>query len=227
MDQESSVCLVDLDSTRHPKLTLSLRSSFSVHVHDIDDILATSDQHESIVVIFSRHSVHDVIDKVSQLRSKFHNSLMIVMGEFINPKIYAELLQIGVEDYLQMQNADELEFRLKVQKTKASRSEMEVVKIANLVIDPNSRAISSIDTKQTFYLSPIEISLLLTLIHAMGRSISRQEVKKACWGAKPVSDNALNRKLFEIRRVLAQLEARITVKTIYGSGFAIQKLDDT
>ena len=47
-------------------------------------------------------------------------------------------------------------------------------------------------------------------------------MKRKCWGQIYVSDNALNRKLHEVRRALKEISQIVTIRTIYGTGFVLE-----
>jgi hypothetical protein len=47
-------------------------------------------------------------------------------------------------------------------------------------------------------------------------------MKRRCWGQIFVSDNALNRKLHEVRRTIRDLSSQVNIRTLYGTGFMIE-----
>jgi DNA-binding winged helix-turn-helix (wHTH) protein len=47
-------------------------------------------------------------------------------------------------------------------------------------------------------------------------------MKRKCWGQIYVSDNALNRKLHEVRRALKEISNVVSIRTLYGTGFVLE-----
>ncbi len=72
------------------------------------------------------------------------------------------------------------------------------------------------------FLSPIAAILLSHLIQSKGMVLHRKVLKHKAWGKFVVSDNALDRKMHEIRAALQEISDHVKIKTTYGLGFAIE-----
>lgn len=101
-----------------------------------------------------------------------------------------------------------------------SRQSGQRVKIGDLEINTFSSTISG--GKGSKSLSPTEMNLLKTLATAKGHIVDRSIIKRECWGKEDrVSDNALNRKLHEVRRAVSLVSEEVCIKTVYGHGFKL------
>jgi DNA-binding response OmpR family regulator len=67
-------------------------------------------------------------------------------------------------------------------------------------------------------LSPINQKLLRTLVASNGTMVTKMKLKMAAWDRRGVSDNALDRKLFELRTLLKHLGSRVEIVSLYGAG---------
>jgi DNA-binding response OmpR family regulator len=74
-------------------------------------------------------------------------------------------------------------------------------------------------------LSATEINLFLSLLQARGTIVPRSTLKLRCWGQIAVSDNALDRKVYEVRRALREIGSQLNVGTAYGVGFSVEHVD--
>jgi DNA-binding response OmpR family regulator len=75
-------------------------------------------------------------------------------------------------------------------------------------------------------LTPIEIKIVATLAESVGGVVPRETMKQLCWGDMEITDNALNRKIYEVRRTLRKLSEDVNIRTIYGLGFELSVRGD-
>jgi DNA-binding response OmpR family regulator len=134
-----------------------------------------------------------------------------------------EAMALGADDFIAkpFNNAD-LANRFKIRKAALEkRAARETVVIGDMTIDTLQRSV--VTGKGQKYLSPTEIKLLSELAKAKGGVVSREILKTRCWPGGDVTDNALNRKLYEIRRRIKPLSAKIDIRTVYGVGFVMEE----
>jgi DNA-binding response OmpR family regulator len=103
----------------------------------------------------------------------------------------------------------------------AKRAARETILFGDMSIDTMQRSVTS--TRGQRFLSPTEIKLLSELAKASGNVVPRDMLKQRCWPQMTVSDNALNRKLYEIRRRLKPISDSVNIRTIYGVGFVMEQ----
>jgi DNA-binding winged helix-turn-helix (wHTH) protein len=71
-------------------------------------------------------------------------------------------------------------------------------------------------------LSVREIALLGELIRANGVVVPKPVLKRELWKGLAVSDNALDRKIFEVRKALKEVGSKVEIHSIYGVGMVLR-----
>ncbi len=228
MGQEEVTCIVVLDKDTSPSRRLIESSThLSAKIFpNIAELLGASGDYK-IVAIFidTDHIGQDSLAEYLHLvKEKWPTSPLIALTGDRTVDSILELFRVGMDEFLLKPfNNEELAIRMQVKQAQIGKERERAVTVADVSVDPNTRSIKNLANNKVKYLSPIEVNLLSILLSLMGQSISREMVKRKCWGTTNVSDNALNRKLFEVRRALSQIGSDLTIKTLYGSGYAIQK----
>lgn len=95
------------------------------------------------------------------------------------------------------------------------------VRLGDLIFDRDVRKLENSGSGKSEFLSPIDAKIISALMSAGGELIKRDQIKKACWPGDTVTDNAVNRKIHEVRRLLTKISECVEVKTVYGHGFAL------
>lgn len=108
--------------------------------------------------------------------------------------------------------------RLADQAAKQSRQSFQ---FGEFTFDCGHRMLSG--NQGTRYLSNTETNLLLCLLQAKGTIVSRETLKMKCWGGLKVSDGALDRKIYEVRKALQEIGGDASsIRTSYGVGFGLE-----
>lgn len=71
--------------------------------------------------------------------------------------------------------------------------------------------------------SPREVEILGYLIRSNGLLIDKNTLKSRIWGSISVSDNALDRKLFEVRRAIRTVSSVVEIHSVYGHGIELRQ----
>jgi DNA-binding response OmpR family regulator len=134
-----------------------------------------------------------------------------------------EAMALGADDFVAKPiNSYEVTNRVNVRlKALAKRAARETIAFGDMSIDTMQRSVTS--TRGQRFLSPTEIKLIAELAKAGGNVVPRDMLKQRCWPQMSVSDNALNRKLYEIRRRLKPISDSVNIRTIYGVGFVMEQ----
>ncbi|MDA9951684.1 response regulator transcription factor [Oligoflexaceae bacterium] len=74
------------------------------------------------------------------------------------------------------------------------------------------------------YVSPIAASIIAHLAQAGSNFVSKENLKKYCWGDFKVTDNALHRKLHSVRQYLKNVSDGVQVQTKYGVGLRLENV---
>lgn len=72
------------------------------------------------------------------------------------------------------------------------------------------------------YVSPIAASIIAHLSQSGHKFVSKDNLKKYCWGDFKVTDNALHRKLHSVRQYLKNVSDTVQVQTKYGVGLRLE-----
>lgn len=96
-----------------------------------------------------------------------------------------------------------------------------VFSLGPLVVEPALRQLRSplgrIET-----LEPLVLQLLIALRASLGRTLSRDDLIAACWDGRIVSDDAINRAVSKLRRVLGDLgEGAVRLETVPKVGYRL------
>jgi len=93
-------------------------------------------------------------------------------------------------------------------------------RLGSLLVEPSARTVRSGDRSEI--LEPRVMRVLVALGEAPGTVLSRDELIELCWDGQIVGDNAINRVISLLRRVLEQLaEGAVHLETITKVGFRI------
>lgn len=72
---------------------------------------------------------------------------------------------------------------------------------------------------------PRVIQVLVALADARGRVLSRDDLLQLCWQGRIVGDDAINRAVAEVRRIVAEVGAGFEVETVPRVGYRISGVD--
>jgi len=163
------------------------------------------------------------LDILPKLKEKWPFSPIIVITGDHDDDAVGKALSGGADDFIYKPiNPGEVLARMQTRVAElAKREAQEIVTLGDLVIDMVHRVITN-QSKQQRFLSPTEMNLLGCLLAAQGTVVKREAMKRRCWGQIFVSDNALNRKLHEVRRNLKELSTQVNIRTLYGTGFILE-----
>lgn len=131
------------------------------------------------------------------------------------------LLAKGLHDFIEIPAESQLVARRLAQRIAAYniRSKESTRQVGPLTVNLMQRTVSN--GRETSFLTPIETRIVTTLADQMGAVVERNSMKQLCWGDSTITDNALNRKIYEVRRTLRKLSDTINIRTIYGLGFEL------
>ena len=163
------------------------------------------------------------LDIIPKLKERWPFSPVIVVTGDRQDDAVSNALSKGADDFIfKPVNPKEVVARMQTRMADLARRQAdEVHTIGDLVVDRAHRSILN-SNKQQRFLSPTEMGLLNCLLSAQGTVVPREVMKRRCWGQIFVSDNALNRKLHEVRRILKDLSSQVNIRTLYGTGFMIE-----
>lgn len=154
-------------------------------------------------------------DHLRAVRAKNRSAVVLAV---LPPNAASETVQAalaaGADDFV-MNSASAEEILLRT----AARTQLNPQRAGAMTIEPEGRVIKG--DKGSKFLSPIDFRIIQLLVSALGNVVTREKIKAECWPSTEVSDNAMNRKIHEVRRIIASVCPQLTIRTVYGLGFAL------
>ena len=217
---------MDLDPNVHTMISKATGiESKWLQSPDLPSDHETSESHPLAVFLDAKMSLSGPANGtlIPKLKDLWPLSPVIITTVSEDRDIITEAVALGADDFVHKPfSPEELNSRLNIRlgalKKKAAKESIEV---GDLIIDTMQRSVAS--TKGQKFLSPTEIKLVSELAKSHGQVVPREMLKRRCWPNAKVSDNALNRKLYEVRRRLEPLSDKVTIRTIYGVGFILDE----
>lgn len=206
----------------------NLKNIISQH-HDTTVFIRLEHEENRVSKVYDAIVVDiDLFDGVKELTfmpllrrlSPFSPIILMTGSEQLD--LTSDVLAQWADDYvLKPINSAWLSMRLAVRIAEfKKRDRSDKFKVGDVHVDSVARTVSCDGIQKS--LSPTEMNLLKCLVSARGSVVERDVMKRRCWGRENVTDNALNRKLHEVRRVLENISGQVIVKTIYGTGFVLE-----
>ena len=155
-------------------------------------------------------------------RLQNHGSVVLaVLSQNASGETAQAALEAGADDFI-FDSASAKEIMLRcVARTGSSEKQMESVHLGDLTVDAVGRLVKA--EGGTRFLSPIDFRIVHVLAIAGGNVVTREKIKDECWKSENVSDNAVNRKIHEVRRIISAISKQVGIRTVYGLGFALVK----
>ncbi len=149
--------------------------------------------------------------------------LMLTARDTLEDKVAG--LDAGADDYLVKPfEMDELDARLKAMLRRAS-GEMtsQNLRVADLTLNTGTYEIERAGKRLS--LTPICLKLLMTLMKASPRVISRRDLERAVWDDFVPDSDALRSHLYNLRKVIDKPFDRPLLHTVQGLGYRLAELD--
>jgi DNA-binding response OmpR family regulator len=165
------------------------------------------------------------IEYIPILRRIWPYTPIIVVTEDHTSKLIGDALTSGANDFVRKPLLDsELTDRLDARLSEMQQHQQnKIIRFYGLIINAPQAMITYND--KTEYLPRLEIKLLKTLIDQNGKIVRRTTLHRALWGSLRVSNNALDRKVSNVRRALRDLDANIAIESIYRKGYLVKLAD--
>ena len=166
--------------------------------------------------------ISNVSEALGQIRQIWpYASVIIAADETKISEVYP-LLAAGASDFISLNASDsELEEKFLIRiGAYLARVQDSSRSFGRLTINLLQRTVTN--GKDTAHLTPIEVNIVRTLADNLGGVVERNVMKQMCWGDAEITDNALNRKIYEVRRTLRRLSESVNIRTIYGLGFELK-----
>jgi DNA-binding response OmpR family regulator len=162
------------------------------------------------------------LNALPDIRSLWRNCPIIVITADPAEEPISEALTRGADDFI-LKPLRPREIVARVQARLADHSLKQAshsLEYGDLKLDQTHRLLRG--PKGEHFLSPTELNLLASLMRGAGTTLERATLKNQCWDHIVVSDNALDRKVFEVRKALLDVGSHCAIGTAYGIGFFLE-----
>ncbi len=162
------------------------------------------------------------LDVVPIIRSLWPSTAIIVMTGDSNDKLVGQALALGANDFIRkpiskLEIMARLKARIEDLKEKNGHT---LLRFGDLRLDLRHKSMTGPGGQVA--LSAREIGLIAELVRANGVVVSKDALKRELWGHVAVSDNALDRKVFEVRKSLRRVSRSVVLQSIYGVGMVLR-----
>lgn len=219
--QEYTITLDD-DPIVHRMIQKALGMK-SIAFTSAEKLLSSAERYHPVAAFIDIHlDTASGLDIIPTLRAKWAFCPIIVVTSDPSDEAVTEALACGADDFVRKPiRPKELTARLHTRLLDQAQKEAKnTIHVGDVNLDRAHRYLKG--PKGDRYLSSTELNLFLSLVQARGTIVPRKTLKLRCWGEIAVSDNALDRKIYEVRRALQEVGSRIGISTAYGVGFALE-----
>ena len=162
------------------------------------------------------------LDIVPQIKARWPQCPIIVITGDSKESVVGQALAIGADDFiLKPIRPGELVARLLTRKSEIDlRNNQTILHFGDLTLNLRHKALAG--PKGQCFQSPREVEILAYLIRVNGVVIDKANLKRRIWGNISVSDNALDRKLFEVRKAIKGVSDTVEIRAVYGQGIVLR-----
>lgn len=163
------------------------------------------------------------LDIIPDIKARWPEAPVIVLTADSNEFLVSQALANGADDFiLKPIRPTELVARLATRKNEIDlRNSHTLLRFGDLVLDRRNKMLSG--SKGQRFQSPREAEILAYMIQENGAVIQKANLRQRIWGDIVVNDNAIDRKLYEVRATLKDVSDRVEILSIYGQGVALRQ----
>jgi DNA-binding response OmpR family regulator len=170
----------------------------------------------------------DGLDLCRKLRTDARRDtpiLMLTARDTQQDKIVG--LDAGADDYLVKPfDIRELEARINaLLRRRRGAVASELLQVGDLSLDTGTLEVNRAGQRLT--LTPIGLKMLLALMRAAPRVLSRRDLEREVWGDEPPDSDALRSHLYTLRKTIDKPFGRPLLHTVHGAGYRLAATDDT
>ena len=210
-----------------PIVSKLIERSLSIKAQSFDSpkkLLSVASQLSPVAAFVDIHlgDSESGLDIIPELRSRWPFAPILVITVDPDDEAVAHALSAGADDFIQKPiRPKELVARLQARLNDTAEKEAKNTQtIGDIVLDYSHRVLRGKHVERC--LSQTEINLLSSLVNARGSIVARSALKRRGWGQVAVSDNALDRKMYEVRQAIKEVSQYVAVRTCYGVGFVLE-----
>lgn len=163
------------------------------------------------------------IDLIAPIRARWEYVPIFVMTSDADNTLIGQALAAGASDFVKKPlDASELAARFKARSSELrERQSSDNIQFHDLLLNLRFNKVSGPTEGASTYLSQRDTHLLYYLMQSGGTLVTRQELKRKIWGDLTVTDNALDKRLYEIRNALKNIHSNVRLQSNYRKGFGL------
>lgn len=183
--------------------------------------------HYDVIVLDLMLPAMDGITLCRKLRREGKRStpvLMLTAKDTVDDKLKG--FSAGTDDYLVKPfSLLELKVRIEALHRRATQSNTSrVLVVGDLQYDPDTLCVRR--GGESINLKPITRKILVSLMQASPRVVSRVEIEREIWGEDPPDDDVLRAHIYALRRAIDKPFTTKLLHTIHGVGYRLARADE-
>lgn len=223
MSKEPHILVVDDDPTM-AKIIEKVTGIPGFAFKSVNEVLASLGRLEPVAAFVDIHleSSQSGLEIIPILRGRWPVMPILVLTSDKTEVAIESALAAGADDFLRKPISPvELQARLGIRLEERSHLfTSQSLRFADFTLTPAHHRLSA--NGKTVYLSPTALNLLTCLIDMKGTTVSRDVLKRKVWGRLAITNNALDRKVYEVRKIIESVDSKVQIKNIYGQGYQLE-----
>jgi DNA-binding response OmpR family regulator len=162
------------------------------------------------------------LEIVPLIKARWPSCPIIVITGDQAESMVGEALAMGADDFIRKPvRPAELRARYLARKSEIDlRNKQTILHFGDITLNLLFKSLNG--PKGEYFQSPREVEILAYLIRANGMIVDKNSLKRRIWGNISVSDNALDRKLFEVRKAIKNVSDTVEIHAIYNHGVELR-----
>lgn len=158
------------------------------------------------------------LDYIPDLKARWPLSPIIVMTADHAECLVSNALALGADDFiLKPIRHGELTARFLARKAEIElRNSQTILNFGDISLNIRYKSLSG--PKGNCFISPMEVEILCLLIRTKGALVDKNTLKGRVWGSISVGENALDRKLFDVRKAIRSVSEVVELRSRYRHG---------
>jgi DNA-binding response OmpR family regulator len=161
------------------------------------------------------------IDLVPQVRERWPYTPIIVVTTDATGDAVGQALAAGANDFVRKPlDPRELVARLRARSVELhEKANREMIHVGDCTLNVSLNQL--VGPTGASHMSHSDVKVLQYLLQSDGMTISREELKRKVWGSIAVSDNALDKKMHDVRKAFREVGSLIKLTSNYRQGFCL------
>jgi len=168
------------------------------------------------------------LELIPNIKKRWPHIPVIMISADKEGSLIGRALALGAHDFISKPlKPEEVTGRLSVRRQELLlRKQTSTLSFGDISIDTEHGLL--IGPLGKVHLAPKDVRILALLVRSEGIIVSRAAVKAEAWGQTKVSDNSLNRKVYQVKKHIKQVSDDVSLNSLYGKGIVLksEKLDN-